>query len=257
MNLDLTESRVIVTAGASGIGQAIALGYRDEGASVVICDIDDQALKVMESQHDITGFDCDVADHRAVDHFIEQATAHLGGLDILINNAGIAGPTASIDAIEPSEWQRCLDVCLTGQFNCVRASTRYLKESKNASIINVSSAAGKMGFAMRSPYAAAKWGIIGLTKSLAIELGETGIRVNAILPGIVAGERQQRVLAAKAASKGCSVDAIEAEAFSYTSLKEYVTAKQLADYILFVTSSRGRTITGQAISVCGDLKMLA
>ena len=132
-----------------------------------------------------------------------------------------------------------------------------LRQSDNASIINLSSLAGRLGFAMRTPYAAAKWGVIGFTKSLSIELGRDGIRCNAILPGIVAGDRQRRVLEAKAQRRGLSFAQVEAEAFSYTSIKDYVQPEQIADQILFLTSSRGRTISGQAVSVCGDGQMLA
>jgi NAD(P)-dependent dehydrogenase (short-subunit alcohol dehydrogenase family) len=148
-------------------------------------------------------------------------------------------------------------VNLTGQFNGTRAAVPHLRRSANASITCLSSAAGKLGFALRTPYAAAKWGVIGFAKSLAVELGPDGIRANAILPGIVAGDRQRRIMEAKSRERGISFEEIEAEAFSYTSIKEFVTARHLADQILFLASERGRLITGQAISVCGDIKMLA
>jgi len=131
-----------------------------------------------------------------------------------------------------------------------------LRQSENASIINLSSAAGKYGFALRTPYAAAKWGVIGLTKSLSIELGEDNIRVNAILPGFVAGDRQRRVMEAKSQQFGVPFTEIETAAFSFSSLKDYVTAQHLADQILFLASMRGRMISGQALSIDGDTKML-
>ena len=138
-----------------------------------------------------------------------------------------------------------------------RAAVPHLRKSKNASIANLSSLAGRVGFALRSPYAAAKWGVIGFTKSLSIELGPDKIRANAILPGLVAGERQERVLNAKAQRLGMSFAETEARAFSYTSIKDYVTPQQIADQIVFLASQRGATISGQAISVCGDTQMLA
>ena len=168
----------------------------------------------------------------------------------------LPGPTGRVEDIHPEDWDRCLEVCLTGQFNCARLAVPHLRKSTNASIVNLSSAAGKYGFAMRSPYAAAKWGVIGFTKSLAIELGDAGIRVNAILPGLVAGDRQRRVLEAKAQNLGISYAEMEAQAFSFTSIKDYVTAEQIADQIVFLASPRGRTISGQAISVDGDMRML-
>lgn len=258
MKLNLNNARVIITAGASGIGMEIARAYRKEGAIVEVCDVDQDAISTfVEELPDINATLCDVVDRNAVKDFITAATARLGGLDILVNNAGNAGPTANVEDVNPEDWDRCLAVCLTGQFNCTRIAVPYLRKSNNASIVNLSSAAGKMGFAMRTPYAAAKWGVIGFTQSLSIELGRDGIRVNAILPGIVAGDRQRRVMESKAQQKGMTFAEIEAEAFSYTSIKDYVTAEQLADQILFITSSRGKTISGQAISICGDIKMLA
>lgn len=257
MNLQLNGARVVVTAAASGIGLAIARAYDAEGARVEVCDIDDDAFNALAAcGSGIRATRCDVTDRAAVDDFLDAAVGRLGGLDVLVNNAGIAGPTARVEDIDPVDWDRCMAVCLGSQFNCIRRAVPHLRGSTNASIVNLSSAAGRMGFALRSPYAAAKWGVIGLSKSLAIELGPDRIRVNAILPGIVAGDRQRRVLEAKAQRRGVSFETIEAEAFAYASVAEYVTAEQIADQILFVTSERGRTITGQAISVCGDLKML-
>ena len=200
---------------------------------------------------------CDVADRAAVAKLFDTAIAELGGLDVLVNNAGIGGPTGRVEEIHPDDWDRCVAVCLTGQFNCARLAVPHLRQSKNASIVNLSSAAGKFGFSLRTPYAAAKWGVIGFTKSLAIELGGDGIRVNAILPGIVAGDRQRRVLEAKAQQLGLSYADMEKRAFSFTSIKDYITAEQLADQIVFIASPRGRTISGQAISVDGDTGMLS
>lgn len=258
MDLGLAGHRVIVTAGAAGIGLAIARGFAAEGARVAVCDVDGLALEALgRSDPGMFAALCDVSDRAQVAEFVAKAAEWLGGLDTLVNNAGIAGPTGRVEEIPPEEWDRCLAVCLTGQFNVARLAVPLLKESRNASIINLSSLAGRVGFAMRSPYAAAKWGVIGFTKSLAIELGPDRIRVNALLPGLVAGDRQRRVLEAKAQRLGVSFAEVEARAFSYTSIREYVTPQQLADQCLFLASERGRTISGQAVSVCGDTNMLA
>lgn len=257
MNLDIKGLRVLVTAGANGIGLAIARAFAGEGAKVHICDVDTEALKDLKtSDPALTQTVCDVSDRAAVKSLFAEATTVLGGLDVLVNNAGIAGPTAKVEEMNPEDWDRCLEICLTGQFNCARLAVPLLRESKNASIVNISSAAGRVGFAMRTPYAAAKWGVIGFTKSLSIELGPDNIRVNAILPGLVAGDRQRRVLEAKAQQRGISFAEMERTAFSYTSIKDYVTPQQLADQIVFMCSPRGRTISGQAISICGDTQML-
>jgi NAD(P)-dependent dehydrogenase (short-subunit alcohol dehydrogenase family) len=257
MDLELRGMRVLVTAGASGIGHAIARRFAAEGAKVHTCDVDEAALAALAaSDPAITSSVCDVADRSAVKKLFAEALAKLGGLDVLVNNAGIAGPTSNIEDMNPEDWDRCLQICLTGQFNCTRLAVPHLRNSDNASIVNISSAAGRLGFAMRTPYAAAKWGVIGLTKSLSIELGPDNIRVNAILPGLVAGDRQRRVLEAKAQQRGIPYAEMERTAFSYTSIKEYVTPEQIADQILFMCSERGRTISGQAISICGDTQML-
>lgn len=259
MNLDINGLRVLVTAGANGIGLEIARAFAEEGAKVHVCDVDQAALDALAvSDPALTRSHCDVSDRAAVARMFDEAMAALGGrLDTLVNNAGIAGPTGKVDEIAPDDWDRTLAICLTGQFNCARLAVPHLRRSKNPSIVNISSAAGRFGFAMRSPYAAAKWGVIGFTKSLAIELGGDGIRVNAILPGLVAGDRQRRVLESKAQQSGISFKEMETRAFSYTSIKEYVTPRQIADQIVFLASPRGRTISGQDISVCGDTRMLA
>jgi NAD(P)-dependent dehydrogenase (short-subunit alcohol dehydrogenase family) len=165
-------------------------------------------------------------------------------------------PTGRVEEIALQEWDRCLAVTITGQFNCARLAVPYLRRSKNSSIVNLSSAAGRLGFPMRTPYSASKWAVVGFTKSLAIELGQEGIRVNAILPGIVEGERIRRVFAAKAKARRISVEQMQAGALSFVSMRSMVTPQQLADAILFICSPRGRTISGQAISVCGDTQML-
>jgi NAD(P)-dependent dehydrogenase (short-subunit alcohol dehydrogenase family) len=257
MDLGIKGLRVLVTAGANGIGLAIARGFVAEGAKVHTCDVDDAALAALAgSDPAIMQTRCDVSDRTDVARLFEEATGTLGGLDVLVNNAGVAGPTAKVEEMHPEDWDRTLAICLTGQFNCARLAVPLLRQSDNASIVNLSSAAGRLGFALRTPYAAAKWGVIGFTKSLSIELGPDNIRVNAILPGLVAGDRQRRVLEAKAQQRGISFAEMEKTAFSYTSIKDYVTPEQLADQILLMCSPRGRTISGQAISVCGDTQML-
>jgi NAD(P)-dependent dehydrogenase (short-subunit alcohol dehydrogenase family) len=250
MELGLHGARVLVTAGAGGIGRVIADAFLEEGAEVLVCDVDEDALAALPSA--IAGTRCDVADRAQV----ARLFAEIGELDVLVNNAGIAGPTGRIEEINPEDWDRCLEICLTGQFNVARLAIPLLRKSSNASITNLSSAAGRFGFGLRAPYAAAKWGVIGFTKSLAIELGGAGIRVNAILPGLVAGDRQRRVLEAKAQARGASYAEVEQQAMAYASVKELVTARQLADQILLLASLRGRTTSGQAIGIDGDLQML-
>ena len=257
MDLDIAGLRVLVTAGAGGIGREIARAFVAEGARVHVCDVDERALEELgRSDPKLSRSRCDVASRPEVARLFDDTLQALGGLDVLVNNAGIAGPTGLVEEINPEDWDRCLEVCITGQFNCARLAVPHLKQSRNASMVNLSSAAGKFAFPLRSPYAAAKWGVIGFTKSLARELGEFGIRVNAILPGLVEGDRIRRVLESKAQVRGISFREVEDEAVAYTSMRTMVTAQQLADQIVFLCSSRGRTISGQALSIDGDTQML-
>lgn len=257
MDMDIVGLKVLVTAGAAGIGLEVARAFAGEGARVHVCDVDEEALDGLgRTDPGLSRSVADVSDRAAVGRLFDDAPRELGGLDVLVNNAGVAGPTGRVEDIHPEDWDRCLNICLTGQFNCIRLAVPHLKKSRNGSIVNLSSVAGRLGFSLRTPYAAAKWGVIGLTKSVSRELGEFGIRVNAVLPGIVAGERQVRVLQAKAQQVGMSFAEMERSAFANASIKDYVSARQIADQILLLASPRGRTISGQAISIDGDLQML-
>ena len=254
----LKDMKVIISAGGSGIGRAILEHFHSQGAKIATCDINPDFISSLNDQYPgIYTEILDVSDEHSVQSFCSNAMKNLGGLDCLVNNAGIAGPTSKIEEIDASDWSKCLNICLTSQFLFIKNCIPKLQLSENPSIVNLSSAAGKMGFALRSPYAAAKWGVIGLTKSLAIELGEDNIRVNAILPGLVKGERQKNVLKAKAQRLGKSFAEIEKEAFSFISIKSYVTAEDIANQIMFLASPMGARISGQAIAIDGDMKMLA
>ena len=257
MDLQIDGLRVLVTAGAGGIGLEIVRAFRREGAKVHVCDVDEAALKALAKNHpEVTRSTTDVSDRAEVARLFDDALAALGGLDCLVNNAGIAGPTGRVEEIDPAEWDCCLAVDITGHFNCTRLAVPHLKKSRNGSIANLSSAAGKFGFPLRSPYSAAKWGVVGVTKTWAMELGEFGIRVNAILPGIVEGDRIRRVFDAKAKERGVSPEEQLQLALRQASIKDLVQPTQLADMIVFLASPLGRTVSGQAISVDGDLQSL-
>jgi NAD(P)-dependent dehydrogenase (short-subunit alcohol dehydrogenase family) len=257
MDLGIQGLRVLVTAGAGGIGLEIARSFVNEGAKVHICDVDRKALDaVATTDPKLTRSVADVADRAQVAKLFDDALKALGGLDVLVNNAGVAGPTGRIEEIAPEDWDRCIAIDLTGLFNCTRLAVPHLRNSKNASIINLSSAAGRLGFPLRSPYSAAKWGVVGFTKSLAAELGPEGIRANAIQPGIVEGDRIRRVFENKAKARGIPFEDMMKEGLSVVSMRTTVTPQQIADQIVFLCSERGRTISGQAISICGDTQML-
>ncbi|WP_158047453.1 SDR family oxidoreductase [Skermanella pratensis] len=249
--------RALVTAGASGIGLAIARALVEAGAKVHVCDVDEAALaRCREALPDVGTTVADVSDDAAVDRLFDEIRTGLGGLDVLVNNAGIAGPTAAIEDIDPQDWRRCIDIDLTGQFLCARRAVPMLKQGGSGAIINMSSVAGRLGYAFRTPYAAAKWGVIGLTESLAKELGPSGITVNAILPGIVAGPRIEKVIGARADQVGVTYGEMEHEYLQKVSLRRMVTAEDIAATVVFLVSPAGRNVSGQSLSVCGNVENL-
>jgi len=257
MKLGLEGARVLVTAGASGIGLATARAFLAEGARVHVCDVDAAALEALARNHPDAGrSSCDVADTDAVDRLFDTVAATLGGLDVLVNNAGIAGPTARCEEVSLADWERTLAVNLTGQFLCARRAIPLLRGSGNPSIANLSSAAGRFGFPMRTPYAASKWAVIGFSRSLSIELGGDGIRVNAICPGSVAGPRIDAVFADKARARGVPPEQVRQEALAKTSLGQLIEPEDIAHAIVFLASRAGARISGQAIGVDADVQAL-
>lgn len=249
--------RVVVTAGAAGIGRAIVTALVEAGARVHICDVDEAALASFRQELPGAGTTlADVSDDAQVDHLFEEAASALGGLDVLVNNAGIAGPTAAVEDIDPADWRRCIEVDLTGQFLCARRAVPLLKAAGGGAIVNLSSAAGRLGYAFRTPYAAAKWGVIGFTESLAKELGPHRITVNAILPGVVQGPRIERVIGARAEQLGLAYAEMERQYLEKVSLRRMVTAEEVAAMVLFLVSPLGRGVSGQSLGVCGNVETL-
>jgi NAD(P)-dependent dehydrogenase (short-subunit alcohol dehydrogenase family) len=257
MQLRLDGQRVVITAAAAGIGRATLETFVAAGAHVCVCDVDASGLEELRAVlPDVGTMIADVSDPAAVDALFEMAIARLGGLDILVNNAGIAGPTAPIEAIEPEDWARTLEVNLTGQYLCARRAVPHIRAAGGGSIVNLSSAAGRFGFALRTPYAASKWAVIGLSKSLAIELGADQIRVNAICPGAVEGERIDRVIGAKAEALGIPFEAMHAQIVEKASMKRMVSPQDIANMIVYLCSNAGRLVSGQAIGVDGNVEYL-
>lgn len=250
--------RVLISGAASGIGAAIAQAFLDTGAHVYICDVDPAAIdRAKTADPRLHVGVADVADREQVDRIIDDAREKLGGLDILINNAGIAGPTGAVEALEPDAWERTVSTNLNSQFYFLRKAVPLLKEtSTNPCIIAMASVAGRLGYPYRTPYAATKWAIVGLVKSLAIELGPNNVRVNAILPGVVEGERMDRVISARADALGIGFDQMKGEYLEKISLRRMVTVDDIAAMTLFLASPAGRNISGQAISIDGNVEYL-
>lgn len=249
--------KVVVTAGAAGIGRSIADAFDAVGAKIHVCDISQAALDACKADHPDWGYtQCNVAEEIQVKKLFDDAEKHLGGLDVLINNAGIAGPTGGIDSIKPSEWDQTISINLNGQFYSCHHAVPLLKKSNDPSIVCISSIAGRLAYANRTPYSATKWAIRGLAESLAYELGPFGIRVNSILPGIVEGPRIDSVIQARADNDGVTFEKMKQTYKDMASLKRMVTAEDVANQALFLCSPLGRNISGQSISIDGHVRAL-
>jgi NAD(P)-dependent dehydrogenase (short-subunit alcohol dehydrogenase family) len=248
-------AKVLVTAGAGGIGLEIARAFLATGARVYTCDIDEAALAAAaEALPGLETSVCDIGDRGAIETMVADAARRLGGIDVLVNNAGIGGPTKPVAELDPQDWERVIRVDLTGPFLVTRAAIPHLMRSAAGVVINMSSAAGRFGYPNRSPYAAAKWGLIGLTKTLSMELGEHGIRVNAIAPGAVDGARIRQVFAGRAQAAGQSVDEVTRIAMTNQSLKRLVDPRDIAALAVFLASDAGKSISGQVLPIDGDIQ---
>lgn len=243
---------VMITAAASGIGRTVAEAFAAAGHRVFVSDTDAKAIDEMSaSSPEIVASRVDVTSSTEIEAWFAKVKAEVGGVDILINNAGIAGPTERLENIGIESWHNCIDVCLNSQFLTSRCAIPLMKAKRSGSIINLSSTAGLFGYGLRTPYAAAKWAVVGLTKSMAIELGDWNIRVNAICPGSVSGDRMNRVIAAEASMRSTSPEDIRREYTSGQSIKRFVEPKEIADLCLFLSSPAASMISGQAIAIDG------
>ena len=245
--------KILITAGAAGIGRHIVEAFLGAGDAVYTCDINGQALKATAAElpNLKTGV-CDIGDRAQIKAMVADAAAQLGGIDVLVNNAGIAGPTAPVQDIEPDDWEQVLRVDLTGTFLVTKYTIPHLLRSAQGVIIIMSSSAGRFGYPNRSPYSAAKWGLIGLMKTLAMELGPVGIRANAILPGTVAGDRIERVFKSRARLSGKSLEEVKQESMADRSIKQVVDPKDVAALALYLASDAARMISGQSFPIDGD-----
>ena len=253
--MDFSSKRVLVTAGANGIGLAIATKFQELGATVFVTDIDPDAVEKARV-NGLAAAVSDVSDEEQVLALMGTVRKELGGLDILVNNAGIAGPTGPLETLDTAAWKATFDVNIHGQFFCIKHALPMLREGRDASILNLSSAAGRLGMAGRSAYSASKWAVVGLTKTLAIELGPDRIRVNAICPGAVNGPRIDAVINAKAEMLGLPADEVSELYLNQSSLGRLIEAEDIANMAAFAASDLARNVNGQALAVDGNTEKL-
>jgi NAD(P)-dependent dehydrogenase (short-subunit alcohol dehydrogenase family) len=247
--------RVIVTAGGGGIGRRIATRFHEHGARVFVCDVSEAALAELNSVEPKIGTVLvDVGDAAAVSRLFDAALPALGGLDVLVNNAGISGPTAAAEDVTPADWDRTLAVNISGQFYCARLAIPVMKRAGGGSIVNISSTSGKTGLPLRLPYAVSKHAVMGFTETLAREVGPAGIRVNTILPGFMNNARSQRIIREKSTALGITPETYLAQGLQYVSLRTMIEEVEIADMALFLCSPAARHVSGQHIGVCGNVE---
>ncbi len=249
-----TVQRVLVTGGAAGIGRAVADAFVAAGARVHVADADPEACASLPSE--MTHTVCDVSRPEAVDELFAAADAALAGLDVLVNNVGISGPTGGIETLDAGDWDRTLAVNLRSHFLCSAAAVPRMRDAGGGSLVFISSTAGTHGYPLRTPYAASKWAVVGLSASLAMELGEFGIRSNVVAPGTITNDRMDRVIAAEAAATGASEGEIRARYTDQVSMRTLIDPQDIAMTVVFLASPDARYITGQVLSVDGGTETL-
>ena len=251
----LHNKKIVISAGASGIGLATAKVCLSRGAYVYLCDINDKSLKKLNKHHlknkRLFVYQCDASNEEQVSLFFNKVKKKTKKIDALINNVGIAGPTGSLEKLKSKDWEKTLHVDIISHFYFTKKAIPLIKKSKNGSIINISSTAGILGFPLRSPYAASKWAIIGITKTLAMELGKYNIRVNAVCPGSIKGERMKRVIRDKAKFTKVSSKKIEKDFISMSSMKKWILEEDIGKMCAFLISDDSSKVSGQVISVDG------
>jgi len=260
MPLSLYNKKIIISAGASGIGWSTAKICLSRGAIVYLCDIDNKSLNKIRkhplNNKKLFSYEFDASDEYEVSNFFQQVNKKTKKIDALINNVGVAGPTGTIEKLSSEDWERTLKINVISHFYFTKLAIPMLKKNKGGSIINISSGAGIMGFPLRSPYAASKWAVIGVTKTLAMELGKFKIRVNAICPGTIKGDRMVRVIKDKAKFLKVSKKLIEKEFVSMASMNCWIYEEDIGKMCSFLISNDGERISGQTIPVDGNATRL-
>ena len=254
----IKNKKVLITAGATGIGKATAIALLNAGAQVHVCDINAEALAQLKQLYPLllTSITNVTKPDEVAKMFVQLQQEFLGQLDFLVNNAGISGPAGPLESLDIDAWKATFDVNLHATFYVSKHAIPLLKRQGGA-IMNLSSTAGLYGYPMRSPYASAKWAIVGLSKTMSMELGPFNVRVNCICPGSVNGARMDRVISSIAKATGESVEKVRQDNVQNTSMTTFVDAEDIANMIVFSFSDLGAKISGQSLTVDGDTHSLA
>jgi len=258
--MKLEDKVAIVTGGGGGIGRTIALRFVREGAAVVVAGPTQEKITAVEKEIRAAGGRAlavlaSVASEPDVERMVSATIAEFGRIDILVNNAGIAGPTSLIPDITREQWDETFAINLTGAFLCAKHSLPHMIPRASGCIVNITSIAGLQAYAFRSPYCASKWGMIGLTQTLAEECGRHNITANAIAPGPVYGPRIERVIQNRAREKKLSYEETEREYVEPTALKRMVDEEDIAAMAVFLASDEGRNITGETLNISGGYRL--
>ncbi|WP_153770691.1 SDR family oxidoreductase [Labrenzia sp. CE80] len=252
------SKRIVVTGGAAGIGRAIAERFLQDENRVAICDADPAAVAAFQALYpQAIAKVADVTCEAEMETFFNCIETAWHGVDVVCANAGTGGPAGGIETLQYDDWQRCIATNVHGSFLTCRWAAKLMKEQGSGAIILTSSTAGIMGYPLRSPYAAAKWAVVGMTKTLAMELGPHGIRVNAVCPGAVEGPRMDRIVANEAAARCVTEGEIRSSYVTGVSMRTWVTAQDVANTVHFLASQAGNKISGQVLSIDGNTETLA
>ncbi|MSO69869.1 MAG: SDR family oxidoreductase [Alphaproteobacteria bacterium] len=251
----VSSQRVVVTAGGSGIGRATAECFLAAGARVYICDNQQGMLDAaLRANPKLLGSLADVGKPGDVERMMKDALKKLGGIDVLVNNAGIGGPKAAVEDVSYEDWDRTIAVNLSGMFYCIKQVVPEMKAQKSGCIMNIATASARVGLPMRSPYVASKVGVLGLTYTLARELGPHNIRVNSILPGAIDNPRGRALVKRHGEEHGLSFEEAEQEFLGFVSMRTWIEPSEIGDTAVFLASRAGRHISGQNLGVCGNFE---
>ena len=256
---ELKDKVAIITGGGYGIGKLIAFAYANEGARIVLAarsvgPMQETCAELKKRGANAIHVQTDVSKEADCARMVDETVKAFSRVDILVNNAGISGPTKRITEMSLAEWQETLDIDLTGTWLASRAALPVMDKQRSGNILNISSGAGRRGYPMRSPYAASKWAMIGLTQTIAGEWGSRGIRCNCICPGAIAGDRIERVMRARAEATGAPYEQVRAGFLSTASLGRMATEEEVARVAVFLVSDLSVAMTGQTLNVdCGSI----